>query len=149
MWSAVIIFKWGSSLFIWLQEAFASILIQFPVFNHISAWLNNLFKVKQQSLAMALFHKPGKPNSATSSSSNALEMPLFSQNNYSKPVHSRSWTLHQVSQSDLNCNCHQRLPFLLFNMHHTHCELSGMSETKDHHNSPQGIYAPWPLSLFL
>jgi len=58
----------------------------------------NLFKVKQQILAMALFHKPGKLNSATSSSSKpgALEMPLFSQHNDSKPVH--FWKLHQANQ---------------------------------------------------
>lgn len=74
-------------------------------------------------------------------------MPLFSHAaQWCKPVHSHSWKLYKVNQSDLKCDCHQLLPFLLCNMHQTHCERSGMlSETKGHHNSPQGIF---PLDLF-
>ncbi len=60
-----------------------------------------------------------------------------------KPVHSRSW---KANQSVLNS--------ITTSSYHYCCAITirrvvMQSESKDHHNSPQGVFTPWPLYLYL
>lgn len=68
---------------------------------------------------------------------------LFFPAEWWKPVHSHSW---KANQSDLNS--------ITTSSYHYCCAISircsvMKSESKDHHNSPQGVFAPWPLYLYL
>lgn len=68
---------------------------------------------------------------------------LFFPAEWWKPVHSRSW---KANQSDLNS--------ITTSSYHYCCAISirrsvMQSESKDHHNSPHGVFAPWPLYLYL
>ncbi len=67
---------------------------------------------------------------------------LFSQQNDENQC-TRSW---KANQSDLNS--------ITTSSYHYCCAISirrsvMQSESKDHHNSPHGVFAPWPLYLYL